>query len=131
REGAATLAHRQALARREDLLRLLHHPLALGAVQRDGAALAAEREAGEGHVLRAAGPRRRRARIEGRCLWLRGLLRLVELGDLLARGAEGGEVGLRDAGRSEEHTSELQSLRQIVCRLLLEKHKRKILALTP
>src|SRR5205814_5802939 len=27
-------------------------------------------------------------------------------------------------GRSEEHTSELQSLRQLVCRLLLEKKKR-------
>src|SRR5437899_4636462 len=27
------------------------------------------------------------------------------------------------AGRSEEHTSELQSLRQLVCRLLLEKKK--------
>ena len=30
------------------------------------------------------------------------------------------------ATRSEEHTSELQSLRQIVCRLLLEKKKKKI-----
>src|SRR5258705_5858677 len=33
------------------------------------------------------------------------------------RPAEGG------AGRSEEHTSELQSLRHLVCRLLLEKKK--------
>src|SRR5947199_4031717 len=32
-------------------------------------------------------------------------------------------MGLRLAGRSEEHTSELQSLRQLVCRLLLEKKK--------
>src|SRR5258705_4502920 len=31
-------------------------------------------------------------------------------------------------GRSEEHTSELQSLRHLVCRLLLEKKKRKVLA---
>src|SRR6266496_1375643 len=32
--------------------------------------------------------------------------------------------GLRlDAGRSEEHTSELQSRRDLVCRLLLEKKK--------
>src|SRR5438093_4629869 len=30
----------------------------------------------------------------------------------------------RRAGRSEEHTSELQSLTKIVCRLLLEKKKR-------
>src|ERR1035441_10803086 len=29
------------------------------------------------------------------------------------------------ARRSEEHTSELQSLRQLVCRLLLEKKKQK------
>src|SRR5262245_66326568 len=28
-------------------------------------------------------------------------------------------------GRSEEHTSELQSLRHLVCRLLLEKKKKK------
>src|SRR5262245_65643970 len=34
--------------------------------------------------------------------------------------------GNRDgAGRSEEHTSELQSLRQLVCRLLPEKKKKK------
>src|SRR5262245_65052238 len=33
---------------------------------------------------------------------------------------------LRDRGnRSEEHTSELQSLRHLVCRLLLEKKKQK------
>src|SRR5229473_7646831 len=30
----------------------------------------------------------------------------------------------RDAGRSEEHTSELQSLAYLVCRLLLEKKKK-------
>src|SRR5436853_3001375 len=30
-----------------------------------------------------------------------------------------------DPGRSEEHTSELQSLRHLVCRLLLEKKKKK------
>src|SRR5947199_7634798 len=29
-----------------------------------------------------------------------------------------------DSGRSEEHTSELQSLRHLVCRLLLEKKKK-------
>src|SRR5437899_12278846 len=31
----------------------------------------------------------------------------------------------REVRRSEEHTSELQSLRHLVCRLLLEKKKRK------
>src|ERR1035438_10849212 len=33
--------------------------------------------------------------------------------------------------RSEEHTSELQSLRHLVCRLLLEKKKKKLDTLTP
>src|ERR1035438_9868433 len=32
--------------------------------------------------------------------------------------------GWAQAGRSEEHTSELQSLRHLVCRLLLEKKKK-------
>src|SRR5205814_10095375 len=39
-----------------------------------------------------------------------------------ARGA--GDAG-RGESRSEEHTSELQSLRHLVCRLLLEKKKTK------
>src|SRR2546425_5184579 len=33
--------------------------------------------------------------------------------------------GMRHAHRSEEHTSELQSLAYLVCRLLLEKKKKK------
>src|SRR3712207_8154357 len=33
-------------------------------------------------------------------------------------------AGLREAARSEEHTSELQSRQYLVCRLLLEKKKR-------
>src|ERR1035438_10673022 len=33
--------------------------------------------------------------------------------------------GARKCRRSEEHTSELQSLRHLVCRLLLEKKKNK------
>src|SRR5258706_8197902 len=33
-------------------------------------------------------------------------------------------VGARTGSRSEEHTSELQSLTNLVCRLLLEKKKR-------
>src|SRR5262245_63001336 len=32
----------------------------------------------------------------------------------------------RDGNRSEEHTSELQSLRHLVCRLLLEKKKKTL-----
>src|SRR5258707_14149320 len=35
------------------------------------------------------------------------------------------ELGLLQAGRSEEHTSELQSRQYLVCRLLLEKKKKK------
>src|SRR5205814_6575087 len=34
------------------------------------------------------------------------------------------QVGVAGMGRSEEHTSELQSLRHLVCRLLLEKKKK-------
>src|SRR5205814_5028577 len=34
-----------------------------------------------------------------------------------------GPIGVRDVHRSEEHTSELKSLRHLVCRLLLEKKK--------
>src|SRR5436853_2230360 len=41
------------------------------------------------------------------------------------RGLPRPELHRRDAGRSEEHTSELQSLRHLVCRLLLEKKKKK------
>src|SRR5437899_7922069 len=44
------------------------------------------------------------------------------------------ERNLRDGGfqpRSEEHTSELQSLRHLVCRLLLEKKNSPILPACP
>src|SRR2546425_5302713 len=44
---------------------------------------------------------------------------------LHARG-EDAELVLGRLGRSEEHTSELQSLAYLVCRLLLEKKKKKI-----
>src|SRR5262245_63058675 len=37
----------------------------------------------------------------------------------------------RIGGRSEEHTSELQSLRHLVCRLLLEKKKQNYLSNQP
>src|SRR3712207_7794453 len=42
-----------------------------------------------------------------------------------ARGGRGPQAALRGrgAGRSEEHTSELQSRQYLVCRLLLEKKK--------
>src|SRR5262245_64471412 len=47
------------------------------------------------------------------------LLELLDETGALARPA--GETGLAPSLRSEEHTSELQSLRHLVCRLLLEK----------
>src|SRR5258705_8416791 len=54
---------------------------------------------------------------------------LEGLKELQKRHKEIGDVdGL---GRSEEHTSELQSLRHLVCRLLLEKKKKKRKAIRP
>src|SRR5207247_11106608 len=41
------------------------------------------------------------------------------------QGAEGGPARRRAGPRSEEHTSELQSRVDLVCRLLLEKKKNK------
>src|SRR5258705_13391776 len=38
---------------------------------------------------------------------------------------DAGRAAVRGWRRSEEHTSELQSLRHLVCRLLLEKKKRR------
>src|SRR5687768_17821636 len=48
---------------------------------------------------------------------------VLALGDLLAKLVDESSV-LEPGGRSEEHTSELQSRLQLVCRLLLEKKKR-------
>src|SRR5205823_9871626 len=42
---------------------------------------------------------------------------------LRAIAADSNELAVRRPGRSEEHTSELQSLAYLVCRLLLEKKK--------
>src|SRR5262245_64720241 len=64
-----------------------------------------------------------------------GEVPLLEVGrrdmpDLAEAGLAGETEDLRrpveaEEGRSEEHTSELQSLRHLVCRLLLEKKKIK------
>src|SRR5258705_3408073 len=57
--------------------------------------------------------------------WLPPMVRMEKIGcfgltePLVGSGASGGS-------RSEEHTSELQSLRHLVCRLLLEKKKRDL-----
>src|SRR5690349_23982703 len=48
---------------------------------------------------------------------------------LVSRGDLAGVLADR-GGRSEEHTSELQSRRDLVCRLLLEKKKISILRMT-
>src|SRR5258705_8217886 len=51
----------------------------------------------------------------------------IKAGDVLVlMGA--GPMGTGMEERSEEHTSELQSLRHLVCRLLLEKKKQKLSA---
>src|SRR5215212_11935445 len=42
-----------------------------------------------------------------------------------------GQGGLLDVARSEEHTSELQSLRHLVCRLLLEKKNNNYISWPP
>src|SRR3712207_7872344 len=44
---------------------------------------------------------------------------------LLQTDVRKGEFGLRSQLRSEEHTSELQSRQYLVCRLLLEKKKKR------
>src|SRR5258705_10095339 len=49
---------------------------------------------------------------------------VLMLGVILYRGTAG-QFSARHHDRSEEHTSELQSLRHLVCRLLLEKKKKK------
>src|SRR5258707_10896276 len=60
--------------------------------------------------------KRIRLAADERCAALRRLC------DLVGKDAE----GPHSARRSEEHTSELQSRQYLVCRLLLEKKKKKI-----
>src|SRR5438045_5366508 len=48
----------------------------------------------------------------------------LPFGERRAMGEEVMDIVLKAWTRSEEHTSELQSLRHLVCRLLLEKKKR-------
>src|SRR2546427_4596785 len=51
---------------------------------------------------------------------------VVRWGGLLFDRSAGARLHACVAGRSEEHTSELQSQSNLVCRLLLEKKKKKI-----
>src|SRR5687767_15230037 len=62
---------------------------------------------------------RRRLDATGRLLWPSRLAGR----DAFRRAAVHGPRGRRAETRSEEHTSELQSLAYLVCRLLLEKKK--------
>src|SRR3712207_7628056 len=50
-------------------------------------------------------------------------------GEIYQSSTGGGPLILQAAGRSEEHTSELQSRQYLVCRLLLEKKKQNRLTL--
>src|SRR2546425_8295547 len=54
-----------------------------------------------------------------------GGLCLPRGGEDLAEAEEADGIGVVPVARSEEHTSELQSLAYLVCRLLLEKKKKK------
>src|SRR5205814_3185977 len=66
-------------------------------------------------VMGALSPRARNAQV--------GMFQAGEVDYLVATDAIG--MGLNMDLRSEEHTSELQSLRHLVCRLLLEKKKQE------
>src|SRR5207253_4739477 len=78
----------------------LDHASSIGAVSRDG------------FGLRSAAPTR---------------VRDLRIDDDVHEARPGcGQRALATSGRSEEHTSELQSRGHLVCRLLLEKKKKKI-----
>src|SRR5260370_25725999 len=86
--------------------------------------LARDRPLGEARVLWEIGPEGRdvrslRAQLELDSGYLSRLLRTLEAARLITIAAK--------AGRSEEHTSELQSHLNLVCRLLLEKKKHESL----
>src|SRR2546423_10202953 len=81
--------------------------------RRDLTRVVADELAGRRHQLDALGPR----------LLLRAFLHLDEVGVGVGLGDEADGDLAATAGRSEEHTSELQSLAYLVCRLLLEKKK--------
>src|SRR2546425_3587253 len=70
-------------------------------------------------VLRAFAPRAQGASLPALALETNVLIAT----DLLSEGLNLQDVGLEREGRSEEHTSELQSLAYIVCRLMLEKKR--------
>src|SRR5204863_5885268 len=91
----------------------LHDALPISGPGSDGVVGDVEPEGGEEGVLLAAGGEHALGDV-GRAA---GLSAAINLGPP----ADGQEE--RQRGRSEEHTSELQSRRDLVCRLLLEKKK--------
>src|SRR5690349_23073915 len=79
-------------------------------------------------LFRSCGPRREtRRRSSPKALCGSSSQSFEQVGFLTASAVHEAEhaVELLDAPRSEEHTSELQSRRDLVCRLLLEKKKKK------
>src|SRR2546425_7373521 len=81
-------------------------------------------------LFRSRAPRRAHAARRGgaACARARRAGRLSDrgVGHAAGRGSPGPlGRGAREVQRSEEHTSELQSLAYLVCRLLLEKKKKK------
>src|ERR1041384_8513900 len=59
------------------------------------------------------------------------LFRSVDANDAGATGLMAAAVGVQGGVRSEEHTSELQSLAYLVCRLLLEKNTHQTRPMAP
>src|SRR2546425_3690702 len=90
--------------------------------RRDASLLCVVEEASDVTAIERAGRFRGRYHVlGGRLSPLEGVgPEALHLDRLMERVANGGGVGLR----SEEHTSELQSLAYLVCRLLLEKKKK-------
>src|SRR5437773_4684998 len=75
------------------------------------------------HVRVVSGSAPRRARARSRTCAALSIARAPEVAEL--------EEPIDHPGRSEEHTSELQSHHDLVCRLLLEKKKHRILQRFP
>src|SRR5207249_10637092 len=91
----------------------LHNPLPISPLRRGSASLS--NAAGVVAVPRPRSEHRAARRATARAL---GCVRAAR-----AAAQHAGRVGAREAPRSEEHTSELQSRFDLVCRLLLEKKK--------
>src|SRR2546425_4114735 len=82
--------------------------------------MSAANESCNGRTVRSEAPMRlARSTIQGR-------VRLVNLMSRCRRGTPSACRASKSHWRSEEHTSELQSLAYLVCRLLLEKKKKKL-----